>query len=121
MTDILMTTDLQKQYEMGAVIVDALRGVNFSVSQGEFVAIMGPSGSGKSTLLHLLGGLDNPTDGEITLEKRRMAHLSDDEITIIRRRQVGFIFQFYNLFNLGQKPAIHLGIFMHFIYGHVAA
>jgi putative ABC transport system ATP-binding protein len=97
MSDILMTTNLQKQYEMGAVVVDALRGVNFTVTQGEFVAIMGPSGSGKSTLLHLLGGLDNPTNGDVALGKRQMAHLTDDEITIVRRRQVGFIFQFYNL------------------------
>jgi putative ABC transport system ATP-binding protein len=97
MSDILTTTNLQKQYEMGAVLVNALRGVDFTVSQGEFIAIMGPSGSGKSTLLHLLGGLDNPTSGDVTLGKRQMAHLTDDEITILRRRQVGFIFQFYNL------------------------
>jgi putative ABC transport system ATP-binding protein len=67
------------------------------VRQGEFVAIMGPSGSGKSTLLHLLGGLDTPSDGEVTLGGRKLAHMSDDEVTIIRRRQVGFVFQFYNL------------------------
>ncbi len=97
MTDILETQALHKQYQMGEVRVDALRSVNFGVEQGEFVAIMGPSGSGKSTLLHLMGGLDTPSDGEITLGGRRLAHLTDDEITIIRRRQVGFIFQFFNL------------------------
>ena len=97
MAEILETQGLGKQYQMGEVMVDALRGVDFQVRQGEFVAIMGPSGSGKSTLLHLLGGLDTPSDGEITLGGRKLAHMSDDEITIIRRRQVGFVFQFFNL------------------------
>ncbi len=94
---ILQTHSLQKQYVMGQVTVNALRGVDFVVQPGEFVAVMGPSGSGKSTLLHLLGGLDAPSDGEVTLGGRRLAHMSDDEVTIIRRRQVGFIFQFFNL------------------------
>jgi putative ABC transport system ATP-binding protein len=82
---------------MGEVTVNALQGVDFGVEKGEFVAIMGPSGSGKSTLLHLLGGLDAPSDGEVMLGGRRLAHLSDDDITIVRRRQIGFIFQFFNL------------------------
>ncbi len=94
---ILQTQNLTKQYAMGEITVNALRGVDFIVQQGEFVAVMGPSGSGKSTLLHLLGGLDFPNDGEVTLGGRRLAHLSDDQVTIIRRRQVGFIFQFFNL------------------------
>jgi putative ABC transport system ATP-binding protein len=97
MAGILQTQGLSKQYQMGEVAVDALRGVDFAVQQGEFVAIMGPSGSGKSTLLHLMGGLDAPTDGEVSLGGRKLAHMSDDEVTIIRRRQVGFIFQFFNL------------------------
>ena len=97
MADVLQTTGLRKWYQMGEVTVDALRGVDFVVPQGEFVAIMGPSGAGKSTLLHLLGGLDTPSDGDVVLGGRRLAHLSDDEITIVRRRQVGFIFQFFNL------------------------
>ena len=97
MTDVLQTTGLRKQYQMGEVAVDALRGVDFVVRQGEFVAIMGPSGAGKSTLLHLMGGLDTPSDGDVVLGGKRLAHLSDDEITIVRRRQVGFIFQFFNL------------------------
>ena len=97
MAEILETQGLSKQYQMGEVTVDALCGVDFQVRQGEFVAIMGPSGSGKSTLLHLLGGLDTPSDGEVTLGGRKLAHMSDDEVTIIRRRQVGFVFQFYNL------------------------
>jgi putative ABC transport system ATP-binding protein len=97
MTDVLQTTGLRKQYQMGEVTVDALRSVDFVVHQGEFVAIMGPSGAGKSTLLHLMGGLDTPSDGDVVLGGKRLAHLSDDEITIVRRRQVGFIFQFFNL------------------------
>jgi putative ABC transport system ATP-binding protein len=97
MAEILETQSLGKQYQMGEVTVNALQQVDFTVKQGEFVAIMGPSGSGKSTLLHLMGGLDTPSDGEITLGGKRLAHLSDDDITIIRRRQVGFIFQFFNL------------------------
>ncbi len=97
MTAILQTVALQKKYQMGEVTVHALQGVDFAVEKGEFVAIMGASGSGKSTLLHLLGGLDMPSDGEVMLGGRRLAHLSDDDITIVRRRQVGFIFQFFNL------------------------
>ncbi len=94
---ILQTHGLEKQYIMGQVTVNALQGIDFVVESGEFVAVMGPSGSGKSTLLHLLGGLDAPSDGEVVLAGRRLARLSDDEITLIRRRQVGFIFQFFNL------------------------
>jgi len=97
MAQILQTQGLQKQYHMGEVMVDALRGVNFEVQKGEFVAVMGPSGSGKSTLLHLMGGLDTPTDGDVTVDGRRLAHMTDDEITIVRRRNVGFVFQFFNL------------------------
>ncbi len=82
---------------MGSVEVHALREVDFEVAHGEFVAIMGPSGSGKSTLLHLLGGLDNPTAGEIILAGQRLSELGDDDITRVRRKKVGFIFQFYNL------------------------
>jgi putative ABC transport system ATP-binding protein len=97
MADILVTERLQKQYQMGEVKVDALRGVDFVIRQGEFVAIMGPSGSGKSTLMHLLGGLDTPSDGDVMLGGKPLAHLSDDQLTIVRRRQIGFIFQFFNL------------------------
>ncbi|MEW5719183.1 MAG: ABC transporter ATP-binding protein [Chloroflexota bacterium] len=94
---ILQTQSVRKQYKLGQVTVDALAGVDFAVNQGEFVAIMGPSGSGKSTLLHLLGGLDQPTDGEVMIADKRLSIMKDHQITLVRRRNVGFIFQFYNL------------------------
>lgn len=94
---VLEARQVSKAYQMGEVMVKALSEVNFCVARGEFVAIMGPSGSGKSTLLHLLGGLDDPNEGEISLAGQPIARLSDDEVTLVRRRKVGFIFQFYNL------------------------
>jgi len=94
---VLEANGVTKQYQMGEVTVDALDNVSFAVEKGDFVAVMGPSGSGKSTLLHLLGGLDEPTAGDITLAGRPISKLSDDEVTIVRRRKVGFIFQFFNL------------------------
>jgi putative ABC transport system ATP-binding protein len=94
---VLEAKQIKKHYQMGEVVVSALKGIDLTVNQGEFVAIMGPSGSGKSTLLHLLGGLDWPSDGEISLAGQPLAALSDSEITLVRRRKVGFIFQFYNL------------------------
>lgn len=94
---VLEAHDVHKTYQMGAVTVTALADVDFRVRKGEFVAVMGPSGSGKSTLLYLLGGLDRPTAGRIVLAGRRLADLTDDEITLVRRRNIGFIFQFYNL------------------------
>jgi putative ABC transport system ATP-binding protein len=94
---ILAARQVSKRYRMGEVTVDALRGVDFAVQSGELVAIMGPSGSGKSTLLHLLGGLDTPSDGQVTIANHGLSQLNDRQITLIRRRNVGFIFQFFNL------------------------
>lgn len=97
MHPLLRTHDLHKQYRLGEVTVDALRGVELVVMQGQFVAIMGPSGSGKSTLMHLLGGLEFATSGEIYLGEHTLTHLDDEALTLIRRRQIGFVFQFFNL------------------------
>ena len=94
---VLDIRDVSKCYVLDEVVVNALRGVDLEVCRGEMLAIMGPSGSGKSTLLHLLGGLDGPSDGEITLAGKTLSKLNDNEITLVRRRSVGFIFQFYNL------------------------
>lgn len=95
--DILKTTNLKKYYGSGDTVVKALDGVNLSVSDGEFAAIVGTSGSGKSTLLHMLGGLDRPTDGSVEVEGSNIFSLKDDALTIFRRRKIGFIFQSYNL------------------------
>jgi putative ABC transport system ATP-binding protein len=97
MDDLLSTKGLTKQYHSGDVLVDALRGVSLNVRSGEFVAIMGPSGSGKSSLLHLIGGLDTISSGNIHLDGAELTALSDDALTILRRRSIGFVFQFFNL------------------------
>ena len=94
---ILETNRLKKYYGEGDTAVKALDGVNFSVSKGEFAAIVGTSGSGKSTLLHMLGGLDRPTEGEVTVDGTNIFRLKNDELTIFRRRKIGFVFQSYNL------------------------
>ncbi len=94
---ILQTHDLEKVYRTGENAVHALAGVNLQVEKGEFVAIVGTSGSGKSTLLHMLGGLDRPTGGTVTVEGKNIFSLKDEELTIFRRRKIGFVFQNYNL------------------------
>ena len=94
---VLEAANASKQYRMGEIVVSALGGVDFKVEKGEFVAIMGPSGSGKSTLLHLLGGLDKPSGGAITLDGQKISELDDHAVTLARRHNIGFIFQFYNL------------------------
>ena len=86
-----------KIYHQGLKEIHALRNVSLSISKGEFLGVMGQSGSGKSTLLNLIGGLDQPTSGEIFIDGKPLHGISDDELTLIRRRQVGFIFQFFNL------------------------
>ena len=94
---ILQTEDLKKYYGTGDTQVRALDGVNLSVESGEFVAIVGTSGSGKSTLLHMLGGLDRPTSGTVTVDGKNIFTLKDEALTIFRRRKIGFVFQSYNL------------------------
>ncbi len=97
MTTVLKTVGLSRTYRGGREEVHALRGVDFSVEEGEFVAIIGPSGCGKSTLLHLIGGLDKPTSGEILLRDRRVDGLGEAAWAKVRRRQVGYMFQSFNL------------------------
>ena len=94
---ILQTRALKKYYGGGDTLVKALDGVDLSVEEGEFVAIVGTSGSGKSTLLHMLGGLDRPTSGTVTVEGKNIFSLKDEALTIFRRRKIGFVFQAYNL------------------------
>ena len=94
---ILQTTELKKYYGTKPNITKALDGVNLSVEQGEFVAIVGISGSGKSTLLNMIGGLDVPTSGKVIVDGRDLSTLKDEQLTIFRRRKIGFIFQNYNL------------------------
>ena len=95
--EILRVENLCKEYGKGQTKVKALDNVSFSVEKGEFVAIVGASGSGKSTLLHLLGGVDRPNSGKVFIEGKDIYKLNDDELAIFRRRQVGLIYQFYNL------------------------
>ena len=94
---VLETKDLRKIYGAGDAEVRALDGVDLSVEQGEFAAVVGTSGSGKSTLLHMLGGLDRPTSGTVSVDGRNIFSLKDEELTIFRRRKIGFVFQNYNL------------------------
>ena len=94
---ILQTKDLKKIYGSGETAVHALDGLDLTVEKGEFLAIVGTSGSGKSTLLHMLGGLDRPTSGTVIVDGREIFSLKDEELTIFRRRKIGFVFQNYNL------------------------
>ena len=95
--EILRVENLRKTYGSGEAQVHALDGVSFSVNKGEFVAIVGPSGSGKSTLLHILGGVDKPTSGKVFMDGKDVYAQNDERLAIFRRRQVGLIYQFYNL------------------------
>ncbi len=94
---VLVADNLQKTYVTGEARVTALAGVSFDVAAGDFVALMGPSGCGKSTLLHLCGAMDRPTSGTLRLNDRDLSAMGDDELTRVRREQVGFVFQFFNL------------------------
>jgi putative ABC transport system ATP-binding protein len=97
MTCIVEARDVKKSYRLGNISVPALRGVSFDVEEGEFLTIFGPSGSGKSTLLHLIGGLDRPDGGEISVDGSKLLQLGDDELARLRLTKIGFVFQFFNL------------------------
>jgi putative ABC transport system ATP-binding protein len=102
---IIRTDDLWKTYVMGAEEVHALRGVSFDVQRGEYLAIMGPSGSGKSTLMNLIGCLDTPTSGQYWLNSKLVSEMDDDELAYIRNKEIGFVFQTFNL--LPRATALH--------------
>ena len=102
---VILTHNLAREYIMGAEVVYALRGVDFQIKKNEFVAIMGPSGSGKSTLMDLIGCLDTPTKGEYWLNGQKVSDLSDDELARIRNKEIGFVFQTFNL--LPRADALH--------------
>ena len=102
---VIVTRNLHREYDMGGEIVRALRGVDVMIRRNEFVAIMGPSGSGKSTLMNLIGCLDTPTQGEYWLNGHRVSELGDDELARIRNREIGFVFQTFNL--LPRADALH--------------
>ena len=94
---MITLTNITKRYQLGDVIVDALRGVSLTITDGEFVSIMGPSGSGKSTLMNIIGCLDTPSSGSYLLNGIEVSHMTDDELAEIRNRKIGFVFQSFNL------------------------
>ena len=114
--DILQACDLKKTYGTGEACVHALDGVSLNVEKGEFVAIVGTSGSGKSTLLHMLGGLDRPSSGKVFVDGKDIFSLKDEELTIFRRRKIGFVFQSFNLidelnvYENIELPLLYMGI-----------
>ncbi|MDX6545733.1 MAG: putative transport system ATP-binding protein, partial [Gaiellales bacterium] len=97
-TDVVVAASgVTRRYGEGDVAVDALRGVSVEIPRGQFTAVMGPSGSGKSTLMHILAGLDRPTAGHVSIDGRDITEMRDQELTLLRRHHIGFIFQFFNL------------------------
>jgi len=115
---LIRTEDLWKTYEMGSTAVHALQGVSFAIQRNEYVAIMGPSGSGKSTLMNLIGCLDTPTKGEYWLNGRLVSKMDDDELAHIRNKEIGFVFQTFNL--LARATALH-NVELPLIYSGVSA
>lgn len=106
---ILTTENIEKIFQMGEVEVKALIDTSFSVNEGEFVVILGPSGSGKSTLLNILGGMDTPTSGKVFLRDLEITSYDEKELTLYRRNNIGFVFQFYNIMaNLTARENIEL-------------
>lgn len=104
---------IEKDFRLGNATMKVLKGISLAIMRGEFVSIMGPSGSGKSTLLYILGGLDAPTTGAVRLNGTDIAHLEDEQMSSIRRRQIGFVFQFYNLIpNLNVEENIMLPLLL---------
>ena len=113
MAVLVETTDLYKTFRLGSVEVKVLENINFTVDKGQFISIMGPSGSGKSTLLYLIGGLDKPTAGSVIIKGKDLSVMKDKEESMLRRREIGFIFQFYNLIpNLTVEENIMLPILL---------
>ncbi|MFO7887854.1 MAG: ABC transporter ATP-binding protein [Eubacteriales bacterium] len=111
MDTIFKVENLSKHYQMGEITVKALREANFEIYKGEFIVVLGPSGSGKSTLLNILGGMDTPTEGRVFFEDREITNLNEKELTLYRRNEVGFIFQFYNLMgNLTARENVELAV-----------
>ena len=94
---VVSARDVARRFGEGDTAVDALRGVSLDIARGELTAVMGPSGSGKSTLMHILAGLDRPTSGEVSIDGTEITHMGDQELTLLRRNHIGFIFQFFNL------------------------
>jgi len=115
---VILTHHLAREYVMGAEVVHALRGVDIQIKKNEFVAIMGPSGSGKSTLMNLIGCLDTPTNGEYWLNSQKVSDLTDDELARIRNKEIGFVFQTFNL--LPRADALH-NVELPLIYAGMAA
>ena len=97
MAAVVAASDVTRRYGEGETAVDALRGVSLDVGQGKLTAVMGPSGSGKSTLMHILAGLDKPTEGSVSVAGTEITTLKDTDLTKLRRRHIGFVFQFFNL------------------------
>lgn len=111
---LIETKDIWKTYDMGAVKVHALRGISLNIERGEYVAIMGPSGSGKSTLMNLIGCLDTPSQGEYYLNGKRVSRMEDDELAVIRNKEIGFVFQTFNL--MARASALH-NVELPLVYG----